>query len=109
MVGTLELLYGKRKKGEGPKFAEAPMGLIISGVGGQMDFIRGASLSEGGKPVIALTSRTKKGAPRIVPRDNARRSMATDLLKRAFGGSPALMMATLMDSDAVSNKELKRL
>lgn len=40
---------------------------IISGVGGQMDFIRGASLSEGGKPIIALTSRTRSGASRIVP------------------------------------------
>ena len=40
---------------------------IISGVGGQMDFIRGATLSEGGKPIIALTSRTKKGVSRIVP------------------------------------------
>lgn len=40
---------------------------IISGVGGQMDFIRGASLSVGGKPIIALTSRTKRGIPRIVP------------------------------------------
>ena len=39
---------------------------VISGVGGQMDFIRGASLSEGGKPIIALTSRTAKGDPRIV-------------------------------------------
>jgi len=29
--------------------------------------MRGAALSEGGKPIIALTSRTKKGAPRIVP------------------------------------------
>lgn len=38
-----------------------------SGIGGQMDFIRGASLSEGGMPIIALTSRTKKGVPRIVP------------------------------------------
>ncbi len=38
-----------------------------SGIGGQMDFIRGAALSEGGKPIIALTSRTKKGIPRIVP------------------------------------------
>jgi acyl-CoA hydrolase len=38
-----------------------------SGVGGQMDFIRGASLSEGGKPVIALPSRTHKGQSRIVP------------------------------------------
>ncbi|HMT28795.1 MAG TPA: acetyl-CoA hydrolase/transferase C-terminal domain-containing protein [Bacteroidia bacterium] len=38
-----------------------------SGVGGQMDFIRGAALSEGGKPIIALPSRTSKGIPRIVP------------------------------------------
>jgi acyl-CoA hydrolase len=38
-----------------------------SGVGGQMDFIRGAALSPGGKPVIALPSLTSRGAPRIVP------------------------------------------
>ncbi|WOC50755.1 4-hydroxybutyrate CoA-transferase [Bergeyella porcorum] len=38
-----------------------------SGIGGQMDFMRGAALSEGGKPIIAITSRTKKGVPRIVP------------------------------------------
>jgi acyl-CoA hydrolase len=31
-----------------------------------MDFIRGASLSEGGKPIIAMSSRTKSGASRIV-------------------------------------------
>lgn len=36
-----------------------------SGVGGQMDFVRGASLSEGGKPIIALPSVTKKGESRI--------------------------------------------
>lgn len=40
---------------------------IISGVGGQMDFMRGASLSSGGQPLIALSSRTKKGGSRIVP------------------------------------------
>lgn len=38
-----------------------------SGIGGQMDFMRGAALSEGGKPIIAITSRTKKGVPRITP------------------------------------------
>ncbi|PIE50205.1 MAG: 4-hydroxybutyrate CoA-transferase [Flavobacteriales bacterium] len=38
-----------------------------SGIGGQMDFMRGAALSEGGKPIIAITSRTKKGIPRITP------------------------------------------
>jgi acyl-CoA hydrolase len=38
-----------------------------SGIGGQMDFMRGASLSEGGKPIIAMPSATKKGQSRIVP------------------------------------------
>ncbi len=37
-----------------------------SGIGGQMDFIRGASLSAGGKPIIALPSTTSKGLSRIV-------------------------------------------
>lgn len=37
-----------------------------SGVGGQMDFMRGAALSEGGKPIIALPSTTSKGESRIV-------------------------------------------
>lgn len=40
---------------------------IYSGVGGQMDFIRGATLSEGGKPIIALPSTTAKGISRICP------------------------------------------
>jgi len=34
---------------------------IFSGIGGQMDFIRGAALSEGGKPIIALPSTAAKG------------------------------------------------
>src|SRR4030095_15572144 len=38
-----------------------------SGVGGQMDFMRGDALSEGEKPIIALPSRTVKGVPRIAP------------------------------------------
>jgi acyl-CoA hydrolase len=38
-----------------------------SGVGGQVDFIRGAALSEGGKPIIALASTTSKGDSKIVP------------------------------------------
>ncbi len=38
-----------------------------SGIGGQMDFIRGASLSPGGKPIIALPSMTNKGISRITP------------------------------------------
>ena len=38
-----------------------------SGIGGQMDFIRGAALSEGGKPIITIPSITSKGISRIVP------------------------------------------
>lgn len=38
-----------------------------SGIGGQMDFIHGASLSQGGKPIIALPSVTSKGVSRITP------------------------------------------
>ncbi len=41
---------------------------IYSGIGGQMDFIRGAALSPGGKPIIALPSRAMGGkVSRIVP------------------------------------------
>jgi len=40
---------------------------MYSGVGGQMDFIRGASLSKEGKAIIALPSVTRKGISRIVP------------------------------------------
>ena len=39
----------------------------FSGVGGQMDFIRGASLSEGGKPIIAMPSITRHGESKLVP------------------------------------------
>ena len=41
-----------------------------SGIGGQMDFMRGAALSEGGKPIIAIPSVTNKGISRIVPHLN---------------------------------------
>lgn len=42
--------------------------LPYSGVGGQVDFIRGAALSEGGKPIIALPTQTSNGISRIVSR-----------------------------------------
>lgn len=47
--------------------ADSIGGKMYSGVGGQMDFMRGAALSEGGKAIIALPSVTKKGESRIVP------------------------------------------
>ncbi|MCA9555965.1 MAG: GNAT family N-acetyltransferase, partial [Myxococcales bacterium] len=41
---------------------------LWSGIGGQVDFIRGAAMSRGGKPIIALPSTAKDGAvSRIVP------------------------------------------
>lgn len=40
---------------------------IFSGVGGQMDFMRGAALSVGGKPICAINSTTLKGVSKIVP------------------------------------------
>lgn len=40
---------------------------MYSGTGGQLDFVRGARLSKGGKSIIAFSSRTKKGFSKIVP------------------------------------------
>lgn len=40
---------------------------FYSGVGGQIDFIYGASRSEGGKAIIAMPSVTRKGVSKIVP------------------------------------------
>ena len=37
------------------------MGKFFSGIGGQVDFIRGAARSNGGKPIIALPSTAKDG------------------------------------------------
>jgi acyl-CoA hydrolase len=51
--------------------------LQFSGVGGQMDFIRGASLSPGGKPIIAMASVTRKGLSKIVPTIKAGGSVTT--------------------------------
>ncbi|MCP4687857.1 MAG: acetyl-CoA hydrolase/transferase family protein [Desulfobacterales bacterium] len=39
---------------------------IYSGVGGQADFLRGAYLSDGGRPIIALKSTTRKGLSKIM-------------------------------------------
>ena len=51
---------------------------IFSGIGGQMDFIRGAALSKGGKPIIALASRAAGGnVSRIVSQLNAGAGVVT--------------------------------
>ena len=47
---------------------------FYSGIGGQVDFLRGASRSKGGKPIIALPSTAKEGTlSRIVPHAEPRR------------------------------------
>ncbi len=46
--------------------AEAIGPHVVSGVGGQMDFVRGASLAPEGRSIIALPARTGRGEPRIV-------------------------------------------
>lgn len=51
---------------------------IFSGIGGQMDFIRGAALSKGGKPIIALPSQAMGGrVSRIVSQLNAGAGVVT--------------------------------
>lgn len=41
--------------------------MMISGTGGQLEFVRGASLSKGGVSIIALSARAKNGSSKIVP------------------------------------------
>ena len=44
-----------------------------------------------------------------VPKGRANRSMVMDILNRAFAGSPALMVAALLDSPKVSDSDLKKI
>ncbi len=46
--------------------AESIGSRMVSGVGGQMDFVRGATLAHKGRSIIALPSQTGKGVSRIV-------------------------------------------
>ncbi|MGB9233726.1 MAG: acetyl-CoA hydrolase/transferase C-terminal domain-containing protein [Terriglobales bacterium] len=51
---------------------------FYSGIGGQVDFLRGASRSRGGKPIIAISSTAKNDAiSRIVPTLNAGAGVVT--------------------------------
>jgi len=44
-----------------------------------------------------------------VPKGRASRNMLLDLVHRAFGGSPALMVASLLDSPQVSRDDLEKI
>lgn len=48
--------------------ADSLGGYYYSGIGGQLDFIRGAVRSKGGKAIVALPSLARGGVSRIVPR-----------------------------------------
>lgn len=48
--------------------AEVAGSAYVGTIGGQVDFVRGALASPGGRSIIALPSRTRSGAPRVVPR-----------------------------------------
>lgn len=50
---------------------------IFSGTGGQLEFVKGATMSEGGKSITAFASRTLKGMPKIVPFLNAGAGVVT--------------------------------
>ena len=50
---------------------------IFSGTGGQLEFVRGASMSEGGKSITAFASRTKNGKNKIVAELNAGAGVVT--------------------------------
>ncbi len=50
---------------------------IFSGTGGQLDFVKGATMSEGGKSITAFASRTNKGKNKIVASLNAGAGVVT--------------------------------
>jgi len=71
----------------GPVVADSIGFRICSGIGGQMDFIRGAALSPGGKPIIALPSTTAGGQiSRIVSSIRPGAGVVTTRGQRALGG-----------------------
>lgn len=58
--------------------AEVAGGTLLNGVGGQLDFIRGAAASPGGKSIIALLSSAHGGeVSRIVPRLDSSSTVVT--------------------------------
>jgi acyl-CoA hydrolase len=53
---------------DGSVNAETLNGIVVGAVGGQLDFVRGANASPGGRAIIALPSTSPKGGSRIVAR-----------------------------------------
>ena len=60
--------------------AEVVAGRQISGVGGAVDFMRAARLSQGGRSIIAMTATAARGkVSRIVPRAAIATALRTDV------------------------------
>lgn len=53
---------------DGSVNAETADGTVLGAIGGQLDFVRGANASAGGRAIIALASTAPDGTSRIVPR-----------------------------------------
>lgn len=52
---------------DGAVNAETLNGVAVGAIGGQLDFVRGANVSPGGRAIIALPSTASDGTSRIVP------------------------------------------
>lgn len=48
--------------------SDSEEGIFYSGIGGQVDFNRGAAISKGGRPILLMPSTTEEGKSRIVSR-----------------------------------------
>jgi hypothetical protein len=75
---------GARDRLSGQVVADSIGFRIYSGIGGQMDFMRGAALSKGGKPIIAMPS-TAAGEPHRIGAQ-AGRGRGDDAGARPLGG-----------------------
>jgi acyl-CoA hydrolase len=53
---------------DGSVNAETHNGVAVGAIGGQLDFVRGANASPGGRAIIALPATAPNGGSRIVPR-----------------------------------------
>ena len=80
-----------------------------SGFGGQVDFIRGAARSKGGKPIIALPSTAKHGTvSRIVPVLDPGAGVVTSRARRALRGHRARHRLSARQDAAAARRSADR-
>ena len=84
---------------------------FFSGVGGQVDFIRGAARSRGGRPIIAVPSTAKKGTQsRIVPqlKQGGKPLTVGTTTTTAVSSVDSAVAAPVVDSTAIEPQPLLR-